>query len=70
MHIEELHELYSTPNAIHVIKSSRMRQAGHVMGMEGKINEQMPLLGNLKLKDYLVDPSLDWRMILTNQKEI
>jgi hypothetical protein len=30
LHNEELHELYSSPNIIQVIKSGRMRWAGHV----------------------------------------
>jgi hypothetical protein len=29
-HNEELHDLYSSPNIIRVIKSGRMRWAGHV----------------------------------------
>jgi hypothetical protein len=38
MHIEELHNLYALPNIIRVIKSSRMRWAGHVARM-GKMRE-------------------------------
>lgn len=34
-------------------------------GMEGKVNEQMPLLGNMKVRAYLVNLSIDWKMILT-----
>ena len=30
LHIEELNDLYSLPNIIQVIKSRRMRWAGHV----------------------------------------
>jgi hypothetical protein len=35
LHNEELHNLYSSPNIIRMIKSRRMRWAGHVarMGM-------------------------------------
>jgi hypothetical protein len=33
---EELHDLYSSPNIIRVIKSRRMRWAGHVARMGGK----------------------------------
>jgi len=29
-HIEELHDLYSSPNIVRVIKSRRMRWAGHI----------------------------------------
>jgi hypothetical protein len=32
-HIEELHNLYSSPNIIRQIKSRRMRWAGHVARM-------------------------------------
>jgi hypothetical protein len=37
LHIEELHNLYSSPNIIKMIKSSRIRLAGHVarMGRRG-----------------------------------
>ena len=30
LHIEELNDLYCSPNIVHVIKSRRMRWAGHV----------------------------------------
>ena len=33
LHIEELNELYSSPNIIRVIKSRLMRWAGHVARM-------------------------------------
>jgi hypothetical protein len=34
VHNEELHNLYSSPNIITMIKSRRMRWAGHVARME------------------------------------
>jgi hypothetical protein len=34
MHNEELHDLYSSPSIIGIIKSGRMRWAGHVARME------------------------------------
>ena len=34
LHNEELNNLYSTPNIVRVIKSRRMRRAGHVASME------------------------------------
>jgi hypothetical protein len=33
LHNEELHELYSSPNIVHVIKSRRMSWAGYVARM-------------------------------------
>jgi hypothetical protein len=33
LHIEELHNLYASPHNIRVIKSRRMRRAGHVARM-------------------------------------
>ena len=37
LHNEELNDLYCSPNIVRVIKSRRMRWAGHVAGMgEGR----------------------------------
>jgi hypothetical protein len=36
LHNEELNDLYSSPNIIRVMKSRRMRWAGHVARMGGK----------------------------------
>jgi hypothetical protein len=36
LHNEELNDLYRSPNVIRVIKSRRMRWAGHVACMEGE----------------------------------
>jgi hypothetical protein len=33
LHNEELHDLYSLPNIVRVVKSRRMRWAGHVARM-------------------------------------
>jgi hypothetical protein len=38
LHNEELHNLYSSPSIIRIIKSRRMRWAGHVAGMGEKRN--------------------------------
>ena len=35
VHSEELHSLYCSPNIVRVIKSRRLRWAGHVARMEG-----------------------------------
>jgi hypothetical protein len=34
LHNEELNDLYCSPNIVRVIKSSRMKRAGHVARME------------------------------------
>jgi hypothetical protein len=34
LHNEELHDLYRSPNIVRVIKSRRLRWAGHVVRME------------------------------------
>ena len=33
LHKEELHDLYSSPNVIRMIKSRRLRWVGHVAGL-------------------------------------
>jgi hypothetical protein len=38
LHYEELHNLYSSPSIIRIIKSRRMRWAGHVTRMGEKRN--------------------------------
>jgi hypothetical protein len=38
LHNEELHNLYSSPNKIRIIKSRRMRWAGHVARIGEKRN--------------------------------
>jgi hypothetical protein len=38
LHYEELHNLYSSPSIIRIIKSRRIRSAGHVAHMRGKRN--------------------------------
>jgi hypothetical protein len=35
LHNDELHNMVSSPNTVRVIKSRRMRWAGHVARMEG-----------------------------------
>jgi hypothetical protein len=38
LHKEELHDLYSSPSIIRIIKSRRMRWAGHIARMGEKRN--------------------------------
>jgi hypothetical protein len=45
LHNKELHDLYSSPNIIGIIKSRRMRWAGHVARMGEKRNAYRLLVG-------------------------
>jgi hypothetical protein len=45
LHNEELHNLYSPPSIIRMIKSRRMRWAGHVAQMVEKRNAYRTLVG-------------------------
>jgi hypothetical protein len=45
LHHEELHDLYSSPSIIRIIKSRRMRWAGHVARMWEKRNAYRLLVG-------------------------
>jgi hypothetical protein len=45
LHNEELHGLYSSPSVIRIIKSRKMRWAGHVARMEEKRNMYRLLVG-------------------------
>jgi hypothetical protein len=49
---EELHNLYSSPNIIRIIKSRRMRWAGHVARMEETRNAYRILVGKPERKSY------------------
>jgi hypothetical protein len=45
LHIEELHNFYSSPSIIRIIKSRRMRWAGYVSRMGEKRNVYRLLVG-------------------------
>jgi hypothetical protein len=45
LHNKELHDLYSSPSMIRIIKSKRMRWAGHVARMGEKRNAYRSLVG-------------------------
>jgi hypothetical protein len=45
LHKDELHNLYSSPNIIRIIKSRRMRWAGHVARMAEKRTVYRLLVG-------------------------
>jgi hypothetical protein len=60
LHDEELHNLYSSPSLIRMIKSRRMRWAGHVARMGAKRNAYIILVGNPEGKRPLGRPRRRW----------
>jgi hypothetical protein len=52
LHNEELHNLYSSPNIIRMIKSRRMRCAGHIARMGEKRNTYRTLWEIQKERDH------------------
>jgi hypothetical protein len=63
-HKEEIHDLYSSSNIVRVIKSRRMRWAGHVARMGRREACIEFWWGNLKERDHWRDPGVDGRIIL------
>jgi hypothetical protein len=60
LHNEELHNWYSSPNIIRIIKSTRVRRAGHVARMEEKRNAYRILMGKPEGKRPLGRPRCRW----------
>jgi hypothetical protein len=60
LHNEELHDLYSSPTSIRIMKAKRMRWAGHVARMGEKRNTYRLLLGNTEGKRPLGRPRRRW----------
>jgi hypothetical protein len=60
LHNEELHNLYSSPSIIRIMKSRMMRWAGHVARMEEKRNVYNLLVGNPEEKRPLGRPRRRW----------
>jgi hypothetical protein len=60
LHNEELHDLYSSPSKIRIMKSMRMRWAGHVVRMGEKRNAYSLFLGNPEGKRPLGRPRCRW----------
>jgi hypothetical protein len=70
LHNEELHNLYSPPNIIRMIKSRRIRWAGHVARIGEKRNAYRILMGKPEGKkplgrprSWCVDVKMDLRKI-------
>jgi hypothetical protein len=60
LHNEELHNLYSSPSIIRMIKSRRMRWSGHVARMGETRNAYRILVGNPEGKRPLGRPRRGW----------
>jgi len=60
LHNDELHSLYSSPNIVRVIKSRRMRWAGHVARMGEDRGVYGVLFGRPEGKRPLGRPRLRW----------
>jgi hypothetical protein len=60
LHNEELHNLYSSPSIIRIIKSRRMRWAGHVAQMGERRNVCRLLVGKPEGKRPLGRPRRGW----------
>jgi hypothetical protein len=70
-HNEELHNLYSSPNIIRIIKAMRMRWTRHVLRAGGKRNVYRVLVGKLEGQTRLGRPSRRWEdNIKMNLREI
>jgi hypothetical protein len=52
LHNKELHDLYSSPSIIRLIKSRRMRWAGYVARMVENKNAYRLLVGNQTERDH------------------
>ena len=60
MHNEELNDLYSSPNIVRVIKSRRMRWAGHVARMDEERGVYGVLVGKPEGRRPLGRPRRRW----------
>jgi hypothetical protein len=64
LHNDELHSLYSSPNIVGVVKSRKMRWAGHVARMgRGEVFTGF-WLGGPKARDHWVDLGVGGRITL------
>ena len=64
LHKEELYHLYSSPNNFRVIKSRRMRWAGHVERIGERRGLYRYLVGKMRERHCLGDPDVDRRIII------
>ena len=70
LHKEELNDLYSLPNIVQVVKSRRMRWAGHVARMgEDRVVHRV-LVGKPEEKRSLARPRRRWENIKMDLQEV
>jgi hypothetical protein len=71
LHNEELNDLYSLPNIVQVVKSRRMRWAGHVARMGEEIGVHRVLVGKPGGERTLGRPSRRWEdNIMRDSQEV
>jgi hypothetical protein len=61
---EELNDLYCSPNTVSVIKSRRIRWAGHVSCMVERRDEYRVLVGYMRETGHLEDSDVERMIIL------
>jgi hypothetical protein len=70
LHSVELHSLYSSPNIVRVIKSRRMRWAGHVARMGGRgevdVGGRMTLRWTLGRQESVGRTGFGWLRIVSS----
>ena len=64
LHSEELYDPYTSPHIIRVIKTKRMRWAGHVARMRESRGAYRVLVENLRVRDHSEVSGVDVMMIL------
>jgi hypothetical protein len=64
LHNEELYDLYCSPNIIRMIKSRRMRWAGHVARLGDRKGACRVSWGDMREGDHLEDLGVDGKIIL------
>jgi hypothetical protein len=64
LHNEELHNVYSSPNIIRLLKSRRMRGAGHVTHMGEMRSAYKTLFGKPEEKGPCRRPRCRWEVML------
>ena len=64
LHNEELNDLYCSPNIFRVIKSRRIKWAGHVARVGERRGVYSVLVGKPEERDHLGDPGVDGRIML------